>query len=218
MIEAAELATPTQRRLHQHYAEIHRKFFPKEPTFPQFIAPPPALIPPPPPVAAKPALLPPPPKPIGPEQVKLRMRIIRRMVCQAFDITRETLMSTRRTDDIVRPRHVYSYMAARLTRASLPQIAHSLKQDHTTILHAIRRIEARIALDYDMRIEMQHLESRIRDEFGETNRPRNIIGRYVRHDQVPDYFMLGWMWAANLNEYAALMIWPCSCDCAEPRE
>jgi hypothetical protein len=118
----------------------------------------------------------------------------------------------------VRPRHVYCYLASRLTKASLPQIARSLDKDHTTVLHAIKRTEARIAMNREFAEHMRALEVRVRNQFGETRQPRGCIGRYVVHEAVADYFLLGWMWAANLNEYAALMIWPCSCPFVEPKQ
>jgi hypothetical protein len=221
MIEAAQFTTPTQRELYDHYREIHLKFFPRPPVFPHSIEPP---SPPPKPdaqailEALPPAPRLPPDKAIGIAQTQLRMKVIRRVVCESYAISRDTLMSARRTCEIVRPRHVYSYLAARLTKASLPQIGRSLDQDHTTVMHAIKRTEARITIDREFAEHMRALEARIRNQFGEKPKPRGCIGRYVAHDAVADYFLLGWMWAANLNEYAALMIWPCSCPFVEPKQ
>ena len=45
--------------------------------------------------------------------------------------------------------------------------------------------------------------------------------RYVRHELVPDYELLGWLWMADLGDYhgqySCLMAWPCACPCVEPR-
>jgi Bacterial dnaA protein helix-turn-helix len=216
MIEAVEFSTEAQRQQHQHYQEIHRKFFPRPPVFPKLIEPMPVKAEPPPAPPDPPQ--PPPIKFVGFDQTRLRMRIIRRMVCQAFDISREAIMSTRRTHDIVRPRQVYSYLVTRLTRASTPMIARSLGQDHTTIIHAVRKIELRVNADHDFGVRINQLERRIRTELGEDSKPRSCIARYVVHEQVADYFLLGWMWAANLNEYSALLIWPCDCQHIEPKQ
>lgn len=43
-----------------------------------------------------------------------------------------------------------------------------------------------------------------------------MIGRYVLHENVLDYMLCGWMWRANLNDLAALMVWPCACRMIEP--
>jgi hypothetical protein len=224
MIEAAEFATPIQRELYDHYREIHLKFFPLPPVFPRSIEPPALPAAPQQPCAQAvlealpPAPRLPPDKAIGIAQTQLRMKVIRRVVCESYAISRDTLMSARRTNDIVRPRHVYCYLASRLTKASLPQFARSLDQDHTTVMHAIKRTEARITIDREFAEHVRQLEARVRNQFGENHRPRGCIGRYVVHAAVADYFLLGWMHAANLNEYAALMIWPCSCPFVEPRQ
>jgi hypothetical protein len=221
MIEAAEFATPTQRELYDHYREIHLKFFPRPPTFPRSIEPPP---PPPQPEAQSvletlpPAPRLPPSEAISIAQTRLRMKVIRRVVCESYAISKDALVCARRTSEIVRPRHVYCFLASRLTKASLPQIGRSLDQDHTTVMHAIKRTEARITMDREFAEHMRALEARIRSQFGEKRQARGCIGRYVVHEAVADYFLLGWMWAANLNEYAALMIWPCSCPFVEPKQ
>ena len=44
-----------------------------------------------------------------------------------------------------------------------------------------------------------------------------MTGRYVLHHNVIDYMRLGWMWRANINSHAALMIWPCQCKMVEPQ-
>ena len=160
----------------------------------------------------------PPAHPIRLEQTFLRMKCIRRAVCEEFNIPEDALKSQRRTKEIVVPRHMVSYLASKLTKASLPSMARSFGQDHTTILHAIKRTAIRVRTNPVLRERAIRLEANLRQQFGETATPRNCIGRYVAHDRVEDHFRLGWMWAANLNEYAALMIWPCGCQCVEPKE
>ncbi len=213
MIEAAEFATPMQRELYDHYRGIHLKFFPS----------PPPMQPPQPkaaePVAIIPAPAPQPTAPIPLNATNLRLKLIRRTVCEFYNITDTAIKSQRRTKDIVGPRHMVSYLAAQFTKASTPHIGRSLGgQDHTTIIHAIRRTKLRIRTDSKIAEDAIRLCARLCQQFGETDRPRNCIGRYVLHERVADHFMLGWMWAANMNECAALMIWPCGCECVEPKE
>jgi hypothetical protein len=211
MIEAAEYATPYQRRLYERYQEIHRKFFPRPPVFPE-AQPEAQPEQPPEPIPAIPV------KPIDITQTKLRMRIIRRVVCASFSITQEFLISEQRTAKVVVPRHLCAYLISRFTTASLPTIGKSLgDRDHTTIIHAIRRTGVRIAADRKFAERVHMIEQEIRNELGETSRPRHCIARYVEHHRVADYLLIGWMWAANLNEYAALLIWPCGCQYVEPK-
>ena len=48
------------------------------------------------------------------------------------------------------------------------------------------------------------------------------IFRFVLHERVIAYMRVGWMWCADLglphNEYGCLMMWPCKCECIEPRQ
>ena len=215
MSEAVEDATTTQLALHRRHREIHRKFFPRPPVFPVILIEP-----------AKPEPLAKPPSTvqsaapvnnIGPEQTRLRMRIIRHVVCINFGISKESLMSDRRSHAIVLPRHVFSYLASTMTRASLPMIARMLLQDHTTIMHAIRRMRKKLDTNCEFAERVRHIKARVADEFGDHERSHNCIARYVAHGRVADYFPLGWMWAANMNDCAALLIWPCGCQCVEPQ-
>lgn len=222
MIEAPELVTATQRELHDRYTDIHRKFFPSPPVFsrpqPKVAMPPVVAVPvePEKPIS-KPTRAPGPP--ITLDQTNLRLKIIKELVCAEFDITQLAIVSERRMPKFVLPRHMFYYLASRFTKASLPRMGKSLGgQDHTTALHAIRRTKVRIGTDIAVYKQVMRLEAILRQAFGETNTPRNCIGRYVIHERVQDHFMLGWMWAANLNEYAALMIWPCACECVEPKD
>jgi hypothetical protein len=216
MIEAAEFATPTQRQLYDHYREIHLKFFPPPSA--------PAVRPPPPPVIAAPLpepSPPPPPLPITPvalSQTRTRMRLIERAVCRYYKVTKIDLRGQRRTPEYVRPRHVFCLICSHLTLASLPMIGRFLNgRDHTTILHAIRRMEERTRYDGDLADRVRALETKLKNEFSGQERG-TCTARYVQHHRVVDYLLLGWMHAANLNEYAALMIWPCSCPFVEPKQ
>jgi Bacterial dnaA protein helix-turn-helix len=65
------------------------------------------------------------------------------IVAKEYGVSKVDLLSDRRTDNVVRPRHVIMYLAKALTTSSLPAIAHRLgKRDHTTVIHGVRKIEA----------------------------------------------------------------------------
>jgi hypothetical protein len=69
------------------------------------------------------------------------MRSIIDVVCVHYDKTRMDIVSDRRTKDIVMPRQIACYLAQALTPFSLPVIGkHMGGRDHTTILHACRKI------------------------------------------------------------------------------
>jgi len=69
-------------------------------------------------------------------------------VCSHFWITRKELLSARRTRTIVRPRQVAMFLAKEMTPRSLPEIGRRFgNRDHTTVLHACRKIASLIAAD-----------------------------------------------------------------------
>jgi len=62
-------------------------------------------------------------------------------VCLACDIDRVDLVSDRREVKFVRARHTIVTLAKIFTDLSLPAIGRTIKRDHTTILHAIRKMK-----------------------------------------------------------------------------
>jgi chromosomal replication initiation ATPase DnaA len=69
-------------------------------------------------------------------------------VAKVYGVTAIDVMSQRRTADVVRPRQVAMYLAKRITFKSLPEIGRKFgNRDHTTVLHAIRKIEGLIERD-----------------------------------------------------------------------
>jgi hypothetical protein len=89
-------------------------------------------------------------------------------VCRYFDVRRTDLISARRTKQIVIQRHISMYLCKKLTLRSLPEIGrrHGGK-DHTTVLHAVRRISALLeAGDKDISININILTDLIIYEYG----------------------------------------------------
>jgi len=65
------------------------------------------------------------------------------VVCMHFGVAVDDVLSARRTANVVLPRQIAVYLAKLLTPRSLPEIGRLFGgRDHTTILHAIRKIEA----------------------------------------------------------------------------
>jgi chromosomal replication initiator protein len=79
-------------------------------------------------------------------------------VGEHFGLSREELLSGSRTQRIAWPRQLAMYLARELTGESLPAIGRKFGgRDHTTVLHACRRISARIASDEDARLAVEKL-------------------------------------------------------------
>ena len=79
-------------------------------------------------------------RPQEPKRVKIED--IQRIVARQYNVSRADLLSSRRTANVVRPRQVAMYLAKTLTLRSLPEIGRRFGgRDHTTVLHAVRKIE-----------------------------------------------------------------------------
>jgi chromosomal replication initiator protein len=67
---------------------------------------------------------------------------IQKLVAEYFKIRVADLLSSRRTRSITRPRQIAMALSKLLTRHSLPEIGNAFGgRDHTTVLHACRKIE-----------------------------------------------------------------------------
>ena len=79
-------------------------------------------------------------------------------------MTRGDILSERRNRSIVLPRQVGMYLAKRLTARSLPEIGRRFGgRDHTTVLHAIRKIEREMGENGTLREDLGILERLLKD-------------------------------------------------------
>lgn len=77
--------------------------------------------------------------------------LIKGAVCREFGVSRFDLESARRTHDVVLPRQVGIYLARKLTARSMPDIGRRFGgRDHSTIVHAIRKISHRLCVDPEL--------------------------------------------------------------------
>ena len=83
---------------------------------------------------------------------------IQRMVAEYYKIKMVDMLSKRRTRSVARPRQVAMALAKELTNHSLPEIGDSFGgRDHTTVLHACRKIKELIEIDSDIREDYKNL-------------------------------------------------------------
>jgi chromosomal replication initiator protein len=79
------------------------------------------------------------------EPKRVRVEEILNLVAAHFSVTRADLLSARRTTSVVRPRQIAMYLSRNLTSRSLPEIGQRFGgRDHTTVLHAVRKVEVLI--------------------------------------------------------------------------
>jgi chromosomal replication initiator protein len=73
---------------------------------------------------------------------RLTIDEIQRRVAEHYNIRLSEMTSDRRARAVARPRQVAMYLAKQLTTRSLPEIGRKFGgRDHTTVIHAIRKIE-----------------------------------------------------------------------------
>ena len=83
---------------------------------------------------------------------------IQRTVAEYYKIKIADLMSKRRNRSVARPRQVAMALAKELTNHSLPEIGDSFGgRDHTTVLHACRKIKELREIDGDIREDYKNL-------------------------------------------------------------
>ena len=101
-------------------------------------------------------------RPMEPKRVKIED--IQRVVARQYNVSRSDLLSSRRTANVVRPRQVAMYLAKTLTLRSLPEIGRRFGgRDHTTVLHAVRKIEALVSRDVALSEEVESLKRQLQE-------------------------------------------------------
>jgi chromosomal replication initiator protein len=101
-------------------------------------------------------------RPAEPRKVKIEE--IQRVVARRYNVSRGDLLSSRRTANVVRPRQIAMYLAKTLTLRSLPEIGRRFGgRDHTTVLHAVRKIEGLVGNDGALAEEIDTIKRELQE-------------------------------------------------------
>jgi chromosomal replication initiator protein len=101
-------------------------------------------------------------RPAEPRKVKIEE--IQRIVARRYNVSRGDLLSSRRTANVVRPRQIAMYLAKTLTLRSLPEIGRRFGgRDHTTVLHAVRKIEGLVGADGALSEEIETIKRELQE-------------------------------------------------------
>ncbi|WP_317992633.1 chromosomal replication initiator protein DnaA [Bartonella gliris] len=99
------------------------------------------------------------------ESKRIRIEEIQRAVARHYNVSKQDLLSNRRTRTVVKPRQVAMYLAKMLTPRSLPEIGRRFGgRDHTTVLHAVRKIEDLVCDDQTLAKELELLKRLIGEQ------------------------------------------------------
>ena len=97
-------------------------------------------------------------------QKKVNIEEIQKRVSQHFNVKMSDMSSARRSRTIARPRQIAMYLSKNLTSRSLPEIGRRFgNRDHTTVIHAVKKVEELrskdLSFDEDVQLLIRMLES-----------------------------------------------------------
>tara|TARA_B100001057_G_scaffold195288_1_gene196059 strand:- start:382 stop:1725 length:1344 start_codon:yes stop_codon:yes gene_type:complete len=93
---------------------------------------------------------------------KVTIDLIQTLVCRFFKISKNEMLSSRRSRYLVRPRQTAIYLTKILTSKSLPEIGREFSnRDHTTIIHSVKTIEKLKEKDPEMVMNINKLKNQI---------------------------------------------------------
>ncbi len=93
---------------------------------------------------------------------KVTIDLIQTLVCRFFKISKNEMLSSRRSRYLVRPRQTAIYLTKVLTSKSLPEIGREFSnRDHTTIIHSVKTIEKLKEKDPEMVENINKLKNQI---------------------------------------------------------
>ena len=93
---------------------------------------------------------------------RVTIDLIQTLVCKFFKISKNEMLSSRRSRYLVRPRQIAIYLTKILTSKSLPEIGREFSnRDHTTIIHSVKMIEKLKEKDSEMVDNINKLKNQI---------------------------------------------------------
>ena len=93
---------------------------------------------------------------------KVTIDLIQSTVCKFFKISKNEMLSSRRSRYLVRPRQTAIFLTKILTSKSLPEIGREFSnRDHTTIIHSVKTIEKLIKEDVELKANVDNLKNQI---------------------------------------------------------
>jgi chromosomal replication initiator protein len=100
-------------------------------------------------------------KDILPSHRPLDVDHIQREVARYFKVAVEELKQDRRTKALAHARQVAMYLCRKLTRSSFPEIATRFNKDHSTVISAVRKVEASRESDPAVKKQVEELEAKL---------------------------------------------------------
>jgi chromosomal replication initiator protein len=98
----------------------------------------------------------------GAEPKRIKIEDIIKTVSRHYGVSKGDILSQRRHRSVVWPRQIGMYLSKQMTTRSLPEIGRRFgNRDHTTVLHAIRKIDGCLTADAKLKDELEDLKRQI---------------------------------------------------------
>ena len=89
----------------------------------------------------------------------ISIEYIQEVICNYFDVTMKDLTSSQRSNNITFPRQIGMYLCRILTNESFPKVGAAFgKRDHTTVMHAFKKIEKGIKEDGNTKLIVESVK------------------------------------------------------------
>jgi chromosomal replication initiator protein len=87
---------------------------------------------------------------------------IQKTVVSYYNISMHDFMSSRRSRSVARPRQIAMYLSKKMTTKSLPDIGRNFSgRDHTTVIHAIKKVEELMIQDKNFENEVKDINGKL---------------------------------------------------------
>ena len=95
---------------------------------------------------------------------KISLDLITKVVCEYYNITKDDILSKRRTKNIAYPRQICMYLSRELTDNSLPTIGEYYGgRDHSTVIHGYDKIKEDLKTNGGLQEEIDKITSSIKN-------------------------------------------------------
>lgn len=94
---------------------------------------------------------------------EITVEAIQKMVANHFHIKTSEIKSSKRLKNLVLPRQISMYISRKLTSSSFPEIGSKFGgKDHSTIIHAIKKIEKKMGEDIQLKATVEKLMNNLK--------------------------------------------------------
>ena len=99
---------------------------------------------------------------INDNKKSINVESIQNIVAVYFNLNIQEMLSPRRSRSLARPRQIAMYLAKKYTTNSLPDIGRKFSnRDHTTVIHAVKKIEELIKNDNEIKHNVNEIKKRL---------------------------------------------------------